>query len=153
MLTMFSLHVFYGTRLTLENQDAKPLGYAVTERLQTTFEGRNMIWTGLLIGTFLVYHLLQFTFQVTDPGISANRHPDAMGRPDVFMMVVLSFRKFFVSFTYILAMGTLGIASAARNTEFISDNGSEQREDISCYHKDQELLPRYLSSSVIRHFR
>ena len=109
MLTMFSLHVFYGIQLALENRAAKPEGYAVNGNIQTTFAARNMIWTGLLIGAFLVYHLLHFTVQVTNPGISARSHLDAMGRPDVFTMVVLSFRNFFISFVYICAMCALGL--------------------------------------------
>jgi len=107
MLAMLLLHVFFGTQLTLENRAAKPQAYKVKKDLSATFAGRNMIWTGLLIGVFLVYHLLHFTFQIIDPGISAIRNLDAMGRPDVFTMVVLSFRKFFVSLTYFFAMGIL----------------------------------------------
>jgi succinate dehydrogenase / fumarate reductase cytochrome b subunit len=109
LLAMFYTHVFYGIVLTLENGAAKPRGYAVEKNIQATFAGRNMIWTGLLIGLFLVYHLLHFTFQITDPGISAGRHPDALGRPDVFMMVVLGFRNLFVSLVYIVAMCALGL--------------------------------------------
>jgi succinate dehydrogenase / fumarate reductase cytochrome b subunit len=107
LFAMFSLHVFYGIRLTLENRAAKPKSYAVKVNLQNTFAARNMIWTGLLIGAFLVYHLLHFTLQVTNPIIAAGSHPDAMGRPDVFMMVVLSFRKLLVSSFYIFSMGAL----------------------------------------------
>jgi succinate dehydrogenase / fumarate reductase cytochrome b subunit len=109
LLAMFSLHVFYGIQLTLENRAAKPQGYALNGNLQTTFAARNMIWTGLLIGAFVVYHLLHFTFQVTNPDISARGHLDAMGRPDVFTMVVLSFRNFFISLVYICAMCALGL--------------------------------------------
>jgi succinate dehydrogenase / fumarate reductase cytochrome b subunit len=109
MLMMFSLHVFYGIQLALENRAAKPQGYASNGNIQTTFAARNMIWTGLLIGAFLVYHLLHFTFQVTNPDISARSHLDALGRPDVFTMVVLSFRNFFISSVYICAMCALGL--------------------------------------------
>ncbi len=109
LLAMLYLHVFYGIALTLENSDAKPKPYAVKKYIQVTFAGRNMIWTGLLVGVFIVYHLLHFTFQVTNPGIAAGSHPDAMGRPDVFMMVVLSFRKLAISAVYICAMAVLGL--------------------------------------------
>src|SRR5208337_4621277 len=109
LLAMFSLHVFYGIQLTLENRAAKPQGYAMNGNLQTTFAGRNMIWTGLLIAAFVVYHLLHFTFQVTNPDISSRGHLDPMGRPDVFTMVVLSFHNFFISFVYICAMCALGL--------------------------------------------
>lgn len=109
LFAMFYLHVFYGIVLTLENRAAKPQTYEVKKYIQATFAGRNMIWTGLLMGTFIVYHLLHFTFQVTNPEIAAGRHPDAMGRPDVFMMVVLSFRKLAISIVYVGAMIALGL--------------------------------------------
>ncbi|MCL5022368.1 MAG: succinate dehydrogenase cytochrome b subunit [Nitrospirae bacterium] len=109
LVAMFILHVFYGIQLTLENRAAKPEAYAVRKHIESTFSSITMIWTGLLIGAFIVYHLLHFTFQVTNPGISASRHPDALGRPDVFTMVLLSFRKFFVSLIYVGALGALGL--------------------------------------------
>lgn len=104
LLAMFSLHVFFGIQLTLENRAARPQAYAVKKSASSTFAGRNMIWTGLLIAAFIAYHLLHFTFQVIDPATSANRHLDAMGRPDVFMMVVSGFRKLVVSSLYVFAM-------------------------------------------------
>jgi succinate dehydrogenase / fumarate reductase cytochrome b subunit len=109
LFVMLCLHVFYGIILTLENRAAKPQTYAERKNIQATFAGRNMIWTGLLIGAFIVYHLLHFTFQVTNPEIAAGRHLDAMGRPDVFMMVVLSFRKLAICVLYVGAMIALGL--------------------------------------------
>ena len=109
LFVMFSLHVFYGVSLTLENRAAKQQAYEVKKYIRASFAGRNMIWTGLLIGAFIVYHLLHFTFQVTNPEIAAFGHPDAMGRPDVFMMVVLSFRKLVISMVYVGAMMALGL--------------------------------------------
>jgi succinate dehydrogenase / fumarate reductase cytochrome b subunit len=109
MITLLSLHVYYGIQLTLENNKAKPGGYAVRKNLRATFAGRNMIWTGSIVGLFLFYHLLQFTFQVFDPGISATRNLDALGRPDVFRMVMLSFRKSLVAAVYIVGVIALGL--------------------------------------------
>lgn len=104
MLTLFSLHVIIGVQLYFENRAAKPQTYAVKKSLRATFASKNMIWTGLVIGLFLIYHLLHFTIQVWNPEISAKMNFDAIGRPDVYRMVVLSFQKFFISFIYILAM-------------------------------------------------
>ena len=109
LLAAAVVHVFFGIQLTLENRAAKPEPYAVKKSLQTTFAARNMIWTGLLIGAFIVYHLLHFTFQVTDPGTAALRHPDALGRPDVFLMVVSAFRSVLISSAYVIAMVLLGL--------------------------------------------
>lgn len=109
LLGMFLLHGIYGIQITLENREAKPRAYAVRKDLSTTFASKNMIWTGLLIAAFLIYHLLHFTFQVTNPEISAGRNPDELGRPDVFRMVVLSFQNSFISSMYILAMIALAL--------------------------------------------
>ncbi len=109
MIGVFSLHFFFGIQLTLENQSAKPRSYAVRRSLSATFAGKNMIWTGLIIGAFLIYHLLHFTLQVTNPEMSASRHLDAMGRPDVFRMVVSSFQNFFISFAYCGAVAALAL--------------------------------------------
>ncbi len=107
MLAALCLHIFFGIHLTLENHAAKPQRYAVRKDLSATFAGRNMIWTGLLIAFYLVYHLLHFTLDGIYPGLSAYRNPDAVGRPDIFMMVVHSFRNIFVTGLYVFAMGAL----------------------------------------------
>lgn len=109
LFTMFSLHVFFAVQLTLENRTAKPQAYAVGNEIRTTLAGRTMIWSGLLIGAFVMYHLLHFTIQVANPGIAAGSHPDAAGRPDVFMMVARSFQNLFISCIYVLAMAALGL--------------------------------------------
>jgi succinate dehydrogenase / fumarate reductase cytochrome b subunit len=109
MFTVLSLHIFFGIQLTLENRKAKPEKYAVTKRLRSASAARNMNWTGLLTASFLVYHLLHFTFQVTNPEISASRHVDVMGRPDVYTMVVLGFRSIAISSVYILALFSLAL--------------------------------------------
>jgi succinate dehydrogenase / fumarate reductase cytochrome b subunit len=86
------VHIFFAVQLTLENSEARPQSYRKKKNLTSTFAGRNMVWTGSVIGTFVVYHLLHFTFQVIDTGSAAAAHPDALGRPDVFSMVVAAFR-------------------------------------------------------------
>ncbi|MBI5075122.1 MAG: succinate dehydrogenase cytochrome b subunit [Nitrospirae bacterium] len=109
MLTALCLHILFGIHLTLENRAAKPQRYAVRKDLSSTFAGRNMIWTGLLIASYLLYHLLHFTLEVIYPGLAAYQNPDAAGRPDIFMMVVLSFRNISVAGLYVLAMGALAL--------------------------------------------
>jgi len=108
-LLLFSiiLHACSGIIITLENRKAKPEAYAITSRLSATFAGRNMIWTGALIGAFLVYHLLHFTVQAIHPQFSASRHSDALGRPDVFMMVLRSFQQTGIVSFYILSVSGL----------------------------------------------
>ena len=104
MFLMLAAHVFFGITLTLENSAAKPSKYAVRRKLKATFAGETMIWTGVLLLSFLVYHLLQFTFRVTPdilPDVAANRPGD------VYKMVLGSFRITTISLVYVAAMATL----------------------------------------------
>jgi len=107
MLCVFIIHIFFGIQLTLENNSARPQAYAVKKNLRASFSGRTMIWTGLLIAAFLIYHLLHFTARITNPDISSGI--DDMGRLDVFKMVVLSFHNLAISAVYIAAMIALAL--------------------------------------------
>ncbi len=107
MLAVISIHLYFGISLTLENMEAKPEKYAVKKSLRTTFASKNMIWTGCAIGVFLVYHLLHFTFQITDPATAASVNLDAAGRPDVFAMVLAGFQSALITLIYIVSMAAL----------------------------------------------
>ena len=97
------LHIFISIQITLENGQAKPDKYAVHNQLRSTFASRNMIWTGTIIGAFVLWHLLQFTFRVT-PGVYGY---DAMNRFDVYTMVVTALRSAVTGLVYIAAMVSL----------------------------------------------
>ncbi len=101
MLAMLVIHVYFGIVLTLENRASKPDRSARQRWLRATFAGRSVIWTGLLLLAFIVYHLLHFTFHVT-PGVVTS--VDAAGRFNVHAMVVNAFRSVPVSVVYVAAM-------------------------------------------------
>lgn len=104
MALMLCLHVIFAILLTLENRAANPGKYAVKKMLKATFASETMIWTGLLLLAFIVYHLLQFTLRVTPDIIPAA----VAARPgDVFSMVVASFRVVPISIAYVVAMVVL----------------------------------------------
>jgi len=104
MLCLFAIHITFGVQLYLENRAANPEDYAVQKTLVTTFSAKTMVFTGLIILAFLLYHLLHFTVQVTNPAISAQNLPLVDGHLDVFSMVVLSFQKVFIAVIYFVAM-------------------------------------------------
>ena len=95
------LHVFLSIQITMENSKAKPDKYAVSRSLKATFASKNMIWTGVILGAFIVYHLLQFTVRITPDIVKG---VDAKGRYDVFTMVVGSFRITWIALMYVAAM-------------------------------------------------
>ncbi len=98
------LHLFISIQITLENSAAKPDRYAVQNSLKATFASKNMIWTGAIIGAFVLFHLLQFTFRVT-PNLVLGF--DAMNRFDVYTMVVKGLGSVLNGLVYLVAMVAL----------------------------------------------
>jgi succinate dehydrogenase / fumarate reductase cytochrome b subunit len=98
MLLLFGLHIVTSILLTLENRAARPVPYHREQTLNATLASRTMIWSGLTVGAFLVYHLLHFTARVTGPV-----HHMAEGGPDVFANVVASFQVPAIAGFYLLA--------------------------------------------------
>ncbi len=98
------LHLFISIQITLENSAAKPERYAVQNSLKATFASKNMIWTGAIIGAFILYHLLHFTFRVT-PGLVLGF--DYQNRFDVYTMVVRGLGSVATGVVYIAAMVSL----------------------------------------------
>ncbi len=133
MLCVFAIHIYFGITLTLENNAARPAPYAVKKNLRATYSGRTMIWTGLLIVVFLVYHLLHFTMRVTNPDISNSI--DALGRLDVFKMVVFSFKNFAIAGIYIAAMIILALHLSHGVQSFVQTLGLNSDKTIPAVEK------------------
>ena len=100
LLAIFALHVFVVVKLQMTNWHARPVGYASLQPLKSTTASRTMIWSGLLILAFVVYHLLHFTVKSTGFALHATRD----GLPDVYGMVIDGFQRAPVAIAYIVAM-------------------------------------------------
>ena len=98
------LHLVLSIQITLENSAAKPDRYAVQNSLRATFASKNMIWSGVIIAAFVGYHLLHFTFRIT-PNLALGE--DAMGRFDVYNMVVTALQGTVTALVYVVAMVSL----------------------------------------------
>ena len=99
-----------------------------------------MIWTGIVVGLFTVFHLAHFTFgwvhgAEVEPGKVVNYLDlkDAKGRHDVYSMVVAGFTTPWLAMLYIVAQVALflhllhGIQSSfqtlgLKNRRFAGDN-------------------------------
>lgn len=110
------LHIVTSIKLKFENLNAKPTGYAIRNYLRAKFTSRTMIWTGLMIFCFVLYHLFHFTFRITNP---EHIYPDMyqphnavtqviFERLDVYKMVVLGFKNPLISIVYILGVTLVG---------------------------------------------
>jgi succinate dehydrogenase / fumarate reductase, cytochrome b subunit len=56
------IHVSWGIFLQIQNWLARPVGYVSSNRSETSFFSRFMIWTGATILTFLILHWFNFYF-------------------------------------------------------------------------------------------
>jgi len=105
LLLVFFVHIFTTLSLVLENRRARPQRYAVKARVQSTIFARTMALSGLVVLSFLIFHVLQFA-----AGMSPHSHLyDLEGRHDVAAMIVLSFHNVWVSGFYLLSLLLLGM--------------------------------------------
>jgi succinate dehydrogenase / fumarate reductase cytochrome b subunit len=116
LLAMVAVHIKTSVELAIENRRARPQRYQVQRYAETNPAARAMLVSGLLVLAYLVYHLLHFTFRVTHPDISHGL--DALGRHDLYTMVVRSFQQPLIAFAYVGGMAFVclhlshGVASA-----------------------------------------
>ena len=134
LLLALIVHVRTSIQVSVENRRARGVAYAAYQPGVTGPAARSMLLTGLLLLSYIVYHLLHFTFGVTNPAIS-HAH-DALGRHDVYRMVVLSFQQLPIAVTYVVAMALLflhlhhGIGSTFQTLGLNSERGIELTEQI-----------------------
>jgi len=107
LIAAFVIHIVATIQLAQENRLANPRKYAVSGYQRSTMASRTMLVSGLIVFCFVIYHLLQFTFRVTDPKF---RHVhDALGRHDVHHMLIIGFKNPLISFFYIVGLFLLTI--------------------------------------------
>lgn len=106
LLATVVLHIVATVQLVRMNRAARPQKYAVDTVRQASKASRIMIWSGLTILAFVLYHLAHFTWALgnsyRDPSIA--RYWVEPGIHNVFNMVVDGFRVWYVSAFYIIAM-------------------------------------------------
>jgi succinate dehydrogenase / fumarate reductase cytochrome b subunit len=94
-------HVIAAYQLTMQNRAARPVDYFRHEPQVSTLAARTMRWGGLLLLVFIPLHILHFT--------TGTLRPTGFFSPaDVYANVIASFRIWWVSLFYILAMIALG---------------------------------------------
>lgn len=102
LLVLVAIHIWSAMTLSAMNRAARPVSYRVNKAVDASYASRTMIWSGLIVLAFIIYHILHFTIGAFDPDALALR--DAEGRHDIFKMVVQGFSHPLVSGFYIFAM-------------------------------------------------
>ena len=100
LLLAVGVHVLTAIRLTLGNWSARPVGYRRWQARESTYASRTMVWSGPLLGVFILYHLAHLTLGVAGQGFVTGR---------VYDNVVNGFLNPWVSAFYAIAMLALGL--------------------------------------------
>jgi succinate dehydrogenase / fumarate reductase, cytochrome b subunit len=121
MLASVLLHAIVGIVLAFYNRDARPEPYAVLGFKESTLLGRAMVFTGLVVGAYVVYHVLHAKVGTAHPGLFDM--VDDEGRRDVYNIMVLSFRQPVISAAYIIGLGCLFLHTSHGITSIFSTLG------------------------------
>jgi len=105
LLALVILHIVSGIQLALANRRARPEPYSTRKVVASTLANRTILYSGLIILAFIVFHLSHYTLGFVNPEYLNFR--DAAGRHDVYRMMIEGFSNPFVSVFYIIAMALL----------------------------------------------
>ncbi|MEP2776739.1 MAG: succinate dehydrogenase cytochrome b subunit [Luteolibacter sp.] len=110
LLVVVTLHVWATILLVRENKTARKQDYECQATIQASKSSRIMIWSGLTILAFIIFHLLHFTVRITynDADLIDPLDPE---RFDAYGMVIRGFEagflNFFVVLFYVISMTLL----------------------------------------------
>jgi succinate dehydrogenase / fumarate reductase cytochrome b subunit len=99
LLLAVGLHIVAATQLWLQNRAARPIGYVKKADLPASYAARTMIWSGPIVGAFVIFHVLHLT-----AGKVLELRELGPNLPDVRYNVITGFSNPWISGFYILAM-------------------------------------------------
>lgn len=116
LLLAVCLHIWSSVGLALKNNAARPKGYAKKTNTISSYASRTMYWSGPILFCFIVYHLLHFTVGAVHPGADFKEG-------QIHYDMVQSFKVWYVSAWYILAMVLLGLHIGHGSASFLQSLG------------------------------
>ncbi len=105
LLAIFVLHIAVTVQLAAQNRHARPAGYTVKKRIRSSLASRTMILSGLIVLSFVIYHLMHFTVRVVPEDFAY--YIDEKGRHDTYRMMVEGFQNPIATAFYVLGVGLL----------------------------------------------
>ena len=101
LILAFALHIHAAFSLTVMNRRARPQGYrGGRSYAAANYAARTMRWSGIIVGFFLIYHLMDLTWGVGGADFE---------RGEPYQNLVNSFQREPVAIVYIIANILLGI--------------------------------------------
>ena len=135
LLVMVGLHVYSAVTLSAENKAARPVGYGEFKPVAASYASRTMLMSGLIVASFIVYHLLHYTVQIKAINLTGQDFiplHDAKGRHDIYRMIVLGFSNVFVSAFYVMGVGLLCMHLSHGASSMVQSVGLKSRPFGAC---------------------
>ena len=126
LLACIGIHIVTTVLLSIQNNAATPQKYAVNNPQAATIAAKTMIWSGAILISFLVFHLLHFTTQSIHPEWR-NLH-DEKGLHDVYSLVILGFQNPLATGFYLLGLFMLCMHLTHGIQSFIQTLGVRSRK-------------------------
>jgi succinate dehydrogenase / fumarate reductase cytochrome b subunit len=101
LLAAVILHILAAVQLWLQNRAARPVAYVKKDDVPASYAARTMIWSGPIVGAFVIFHVLHLTVGAVLPLRDVGGNPIT---PDVHYNVIAGFQNYAVSGFYIFAM-------------------------------------------------
>jgi succinate dehydrogenase / fumarate reductase cytochrome b subunit len=100
LLAAVGLHIITSLQLWFEARSARPIGYHKKDDIPNAITARTMIYGGLAITAFVIFHILNLTTGNVGPQLQE------VGQyaPNAYVNVVHSFRVWWISASYIVAI-------------------------------------------------
>jgi succinate dehydrogenase / fumarate reductase cytochrome b subunit len=93
-------HMWAAISLWRQAKRARPQGYVTKKAVAQSYASRTMRWGGVIIGLFIVYHILDLTFGVANPD-GTDSTP--------YSRLVASFQNPFATTVYVITLILLGM--------------------------------------------
>ncbi|MES2504955.1 MAG: succinate dehydrogenase cytochrome b subunit [Myxococcota bacterium] len=111
LIAAFVVHIFTSIYLALKNKAARPVRYEQKRSVRASMASRTMLYGGLVLLGFLMFHLAHLTWRWVFPEYA---------ELDLYSLTVLSFQNSLITMLYVLCQGCLilhlshGFSSAAQ---------------------------------------
>ncbi len=102
----FVMHIVFSVKLKGRNAAARPTNYSVVSTQASTVSSRSMVYTGLTILTFVLFHLAHFTWGKVQPKHFEGSWmlPDGRLVHNAYAMTVAGFQETSISVLYLVAV-------------------------------------------------
>ena len=108
LLGLLALHVASAVKLRARNAAARPSRYAVSKPYASTWYGRTMFVSGVLVLVYLTYHIAHFTVEIVNYQDLTVRGADGLLHRDIYTNFVRSLSNPVIGGFYIL--GNIALA-------------------------------------------